>query len=206
MPTTEITIEDTEFFPQNWKVTPLQLTNNATQNSRFGGWIPQGNVRGMQHWHPAAQKDHTHVWVFHEFQGAAYNPAAGELLSIDYSEEQLQFNPPFPGAAIAWAPAIKQNGTVYVGPRNSFTHSTFTNDFNFTPFQGAELKELDEQDFLAFRDGALGGGDPATWHPDFSSSGSEITFGYSRGTSYTGKLSELRDHGIDDWKFVLTVA
>jgi hypothetical protein len=206
-PTSELTIADTEFFLQSWVAKPLYTTNGAQTNTRFAFWPNQGNVRGMQHLMPAAQTQDTYAFIFHEFQGGAYDPTVGEILSIDYAEEHLQFNPPFKGAEVFWAPAIKQNGVVYLGPTNRFTHSTSTFDTDFTPFKAVQLPDLESDDFVAFQSSNANGGKTQMRHPDFSEAGSEITFGYARSSSYTGREGvEWRDHAIDNWKFVLTVA
>lgn len=189
-------ISDTEFFGNNWSTQSLRATNGATESIRQGPWPPQGNVRGMVHNQPPAGALNTDLFVFHEFNGMTYTPASsGEILSINYSEDFIHFDPPFPGAAVRWGPAVRQNGVVYVGPTNMFTHFTYTTDTNFTPFKTGQMIDLDQNDFLAYSGSS---------HPDFSATGGQISFGFLRATTHTGPTVEARDHGIDNWQFALT--
>jgi hypothetical protein len=194
---TDVVVSDTEFFPSNWVTQALTATNGATESIRQGFWPQQNNVRGMIHNQPPANSVNTDLLVFHEYQGASYTPAnSGEILALNYAEDFIHFNPPFTGAQIAWRPAIRQNGQVYLGPANVFSHFDNTNDPIATPFATGQILDLDETDFVAF------GGSGA--NPDFSATGGTITFGYVRGTTHTGPVPEIRDHGIDNWNFVLT--
>ena len=191
----DVLISDTEFSDSNWTAEPIQLNNGASvtaTQANFQTLLPgQGNARRMVHTQTPAQAEDTNVSIFHEFQAASYTPSvSGAILAVDYSEDFIHFDPPFSGAEVLWGPAIQQNGTIYINPTDRFS--------NAANFVTGQLNDLDQTDFTS----ASGDGS----NPDFSSSGGTITFGYFRATSHTGPITEIREHGIDNWQFTLTTA
>jgi len=129
------------------------------------------------------------IAVFSFKNGATYTPSSqGAITSIDYSEDAILLVGG--GAGHTSAPALKQSGIIYT---------------------------------LVLSDGAFGTGD-ASWihhdtsgtrdrfrtltsstaHPDFSSSGTTIQFGFMRAISTPpGNVSATRTGGIDNWKVTI---
>lgn len=119
----------------------------------------------------------------HEFLGGSYDPStAGAITSLNYREDQIEFNPPWPGAAIGAGPLLFQNGVIYSGPDLTFTSLSW---------QTAELRGLTATDFTA-------GGS----HPDFSAAGGVIRFGFWRSNGNIG-AGYTTVSGIDNWSFTI---
>jgi hypothetical protein len=178
-----ITFNDVVFNPVDWSDTVLARDPGATetvQQDTVGG--NPGAFRHMMHQLPPS----TAIDVFHEFLPASYNPAAtGAITRIDYSEDQIEFNPPFAGAKIRSAPALIQGGIVYIGPAN---------DYGNTTWQTHALPNLAAIDFTEFA---------GSTHPNFSASGAPIHFGFFRFNAQTGSFPIVADHGIDNWSITV---
>lgn len=113
-----------EFNPGDWTASVIAVTGGATQsNQQLGGGGNPAAHRMMTHTFPGPSQ----IAVFHQFVGAIYNPATqGEILSLDYAEDHIEFNPPFGGAAIGASPALLQSGVVFFGPDLTFTTTAWT--------------------------------------------------------------------------------
>lgn len=177
-----IIISDEDFANSSWIVIVNQLTPGESQTATQS--LTGGNsdaFRSMTHGFSGSGT----LSVFHQYNDSAYTPAtAGAILSLDYSEDQIQFNPPFSGAQIGATPALLQDGIVYVGPGINFSS---------TSWAAASLAGLTAADFTAFGGSA---------NPDFSETGSAIHFGFQRFNSTGGVVSETQ-HGIDNWSVTL---
>ncbi len=181
----DVIISDTEFAPSNWTATVTLSTNGATQSATqvATGGNPDA-YRRMTHNLPAAVPGITDISVAHQFLGASYDPSIqGQIDSIDYAEDQIEFLPPFSGAAIGAAPALFQDGIRYAGPNINFTNTTW---------QSVSLTGLTASDWGVVN------------HPDFSATGSIIHFGFLRANTNTGpSVSFSTTHGIDNWSFTV---
>lgn len=178
-------ISDTDFLLSDWSATAIFTGNGGshTVSQSLTGGNP-GAYRFMTHTMNAGV---AHVDVFHEFLGASYDPSVqGGFGALDYQEDQIQFNPPFVGAAIGARPALIQGGETFLGPVINYTDLTW---------QTVQLSGLTANDFTGMTSGQ---------NPDFSSSGGVIGFGYfrrnSQGPGGTGRTNE---HGIDNWSVTI---
>ncbi len=187
-----VTINDTEFAAADWAATVTSSSGGATQSvSQPATGGNPGAYRHMTHVLPG----NSNIVVVHQYLGASYNPSLqGAIDSVDYTEDHIQFNPPFAGAAIGASPALKQAGVWYFGPDLTFTTLNW---------QTANLTGLTQLDFTG----------PGGSHPDFTASGGEITFGFHRsntnssggakGTNDIKGLGYSTNNGIDNWAYTI---
>lgn len=177
-----VTIADSTFLPANWSSNVEFSSNGASESNEqrmVGG--NSDEFRFMIH---DLDPGPAQISVSHLFLGASYNPSVqGAIESLDYSEDQIEFDPPFSGAAIGALPALFQDGQIFVGPDITFSNLMW---------QTTALNGLTASDFNA-------GGE----NPDFSLSGGEITFGFVRSNSNTTSSGRITQHGIDNWRFTL---
>lgn len=169
---------DTTFNNSDWSSTVLDATAGTTTSAvQQGAGGNPGAFRRMTHNLPGVSA----AYVFHEYLPASYNLAAGPITLIDYSEDHIEFNPPFGGAKIGWAAALRQGGTVY---------HTALNETPNTSWETGILNNLTALDFTEFN---------GTAHPDFSINGLPVHFGYLRwNTHFAGPITI--DQGIDNWR------
>ena len=127
------------------------------------------------------------LFVTHERLGASYRPSEqGAISYIDYSEAQRLIMSEFEGGAVSWTFAVIQRGR----PWNFFTE---TRQFANLDWATSGLCGLTAEDF----------GSPDN-HPDFSASGTEMTFAYVRFNTNTSETDTVTSvHGIDDFKVVI---
>lgn len=179
-------IADTTFLNADWQSTVLWSQNGTTA---IGGQFTSGgnpdSYRLMSHSMPHESA----IGVHHVYVGESYNPQTqGAIAWIDYSEDRIEFNPPFWGAAVGALFLLQQGGRSYhlsLDPNNAFT------DLSWTTKQRLRIKASD------FR--AISGAEP-----DFSAAGGEIHFGVLRSNSNTSvSIDSVITHGIDN--FVVTV-
>ncbi|MBC8239070.1 MAG: PEP-CTERM sorting domain-containing protein [Alphaproteobacteria bacterium] len=198
-------ISDTDFLAGNWTAQDLFANNGAagTAVQMIAGGNPDA-YRFMTHTMPgpvSLMVPATNLWIYHEFQGASYDPSvSGAIASVNYSEDQRQFNPPFAGAAIGARAAIEQAGVVYVS-------STHINYNHVGSWQTAVLPGLAAADFIDFASFGFAGGDDMFDNPDFSPTGSVIRFGFVRAnTTGTVGVLQVTEHGIDNWSYTTNAA
>lgn len=123
------------------------------------------------------------IEVFHGFTGALFTPALqGPIDSVDYDEDRIQLNPPFSGAVVSASAGLRQHGIIYRGPSSNSSS---------TSWESLSLAGLTETDF----DDGSGG------HPDFSSTGGPMQFGFIRSSSSSGNSNTTFTitSGIDNW-------
>jgi hypothetical protein len=177
---TDVVIADDAFPGSNW-TTLVSANNGATSaESQAAGGNP-GTSRYMAHNLPSPSS----IVVYHFYTAATYNPSvSGAIDSIDYREDQIEFSPPFFGAAIGARPALRQGGIPYYGPDLTYTSTSWT------------TRSLPGLTAASFSDGSTS--------PDFSASGGPIEFGYVRGnTNSPGGSFYVTQHGIDNWSYTL---
>ena len=114
------------------------------------------------------------------------DPAACPIDSIDASYDLRHFNPPA-GQAVAFSFLLLQNGTYY--------RSSLDNAFNdvWTDFTH---NDLTANDFFAIN---LATGIAGPGHPNFSSAGDPIQFGYASHNSSPGSTVNTRTAGVDNY-------
>ncbi len=178
----DIVISDQTFDSADWSTTFYSLSGSAssTVSQQTSGGNPDG-YRRMTH----TLVGISNIGVFHAYLPETYNPSAsGAIQSLDYSQDQAQFFPPFQGAAIGSTPALRQDGIIYFGPSLEYTNLSW---------QTATLSDLTASDFSN-----------AGLNPDFGATGSVIEFGYGRSNSNTGAGIYSTVHGIDNWSYTIT--
>lgn len=121
------------------------------------------------------------ITVFHLFD-QEYDPADGAITHFNYSEDRIQYDPPFPSAVIGGGLFVVQNGIRYTFPLTS-GGGTFAS----LSWERARIDDLGETSFAAGL--------------DFSENGAPIQFGFYRSNSH-GESSEAitTTHGIDNWR------
>jgi len=171
--------------PDLWTSTLTLTTNGSEATAELAGGGNPGGQRRMTHVMPGAddgENNPTQISVLHVFNGGGWDPGQdGPLSHIDFSEDAIEFEPPFGGAAIGAVFVVIQGGSTFIAPiyeDNAFTDTTW---------RTTRIEDLAPGDFL-----------PAPG-PDFSASGAPMTFGYNRSNTYrSGTLATLQ-HGIDNW-------
>ena len=131
-----------------------------------------GGYRRMRHVFPGAGS----ITVFHLGPVGTFDPqSGGRITGIRYSEDRIQFDPPFAGAAVAGGLFLQQGGRRYAKALPSFRS---------TAWERAELRLLPSE----FPD------------VDFSFGATPISFGYYRANSNTSDRAVGLSHGIDNWR------
>ncbi|RMF94797.1 MAG: PEP-CTERM sorting domain-containing protein [Candidatus Schekmanbacteria bacterium] len=127
------------------------------------------------------------VFGYHIRNGADYDPSTeGAIGSIDYSEDSIMFTGFGDGEATG--PALFQNGKYYYSAQLYSNQSVWTHQ---------SLLSLGEQDFHTLYDN--------NDHPDFSATGSIISFGFFRANTTTFGSYTI-DAGIDNWTLKINPA
>jgi hypothetical protein len=179
-----VVIADAFEAPSSWKDSLVAVTSagasDATSLQTTGG--NPGGFRQSVHTMPPNGS----VSVIHRLESASYNPASapagsGPIKHIDYAEDQIVLNPPFPGAAVASQFFIQQGTTFYFKSLPAFSSTTWT---------PATALNLTPADFT-----------PAGL--DFSAAGGVMHFGYLRANSNTSLAASTRQHGIDNFKVTI---
>lgn len=118
--------------------------------------------------------------VFHRYDGQTYTPSMdGAIAMIRYSDSRVVKIPAFVGGQVGAAVRIEQDGQLFTAAAEAFGDTDWVNF----------VVDLTADDFT-----------PAPG-PDFSATGGEIFFGYTRSNSNTtpGSL-QTSLHGIDNWR------
>ena len=177
---------DDTFDDSDWHITRMSVNNagsvSAVQEATGGN--PDSFRRIINHCAGTGT-----IYGFHMKLDAVYNPAVqGAIESLDYFEDSRMFVG-F-GQGQATGPALHQDGRFYFGPGMLSNQSTWTTQSR-TGVAG--------ETFVEFVNGS---GHDSGSHPDFSSSGSPITFGFFRRNS---NGTYTINAGIDNWSVVLSV-
>ncbi len=171
--------------PDQWTATTTASTNGAVPSAELAGGGNPGTMRRMTHDLPGTddgENNPTQIAVVHIFNGGGWDPAVdGALARLNYSEDQIELEPPFPGAAIGTLFVLVQDGTRYI----AFTNEN--NAFSNTTWQTTRVDGLTPDDFS-----------PAPG-PDFSANGAPMTFGYQRSNTSRSTVGIVTQHGIDNW-------
>jgi len=166
---TTLTFSDGSFDPANWST---QLFNFHTGGTATPTQAPSGGNPGsyqqVAYDTNAANdpNDNAAIYVFHAFAGAVVDPSVdGAITSVDYSWEVRAVS----GAGIFSGPALAQGANVYVSAGLLELTGTSTLWRSVSRLGVRDVNYGLIQDILEI--------DPAQ-DPDFSASGTPITFGY----------------------------
>ena len=194
-----ITFSDSTFNDEDWNRTSF-LQGNAQVVT--GNQITSGENQFRQIIHTLYPDPGMTSYAigFHQQIGAVYNPQLqGAISSLDYSEHSILFGGYYNGQTTGIA--LKQDGKVYrfwvgVTPESNWTTKSVQNlqegDFNLI---GKVPEDLGLASTVAPVDFGSG-----TEHPDFSSTGSPIEFGFFRSNSNCTTCGPYKIiAGIDNW-------
>ncbi len=178
----QVVIADQTFNDADWSSVVAGVTGNPTQTAAYS---PAGGVSGSYRQMVHHMTSNSYISVAHLYAAATYSPASqGAVQSMSYQEFYRVTNPPFPGAAIGIAPAIRQSGTLYFGPAVAPADTVWTSH---------SLANLTAADFATLN---------GSGHPDFSAVGGLIEFGYARSNA-SGATYDVQ-HDIDNWSYQIT--
>lgn len=177
-----VVIQDGQFLDSDWQVTVFTSTGATTTAQRLDSGGNADAYRFMTHQLPKS----SNVSVQHFYLGASYDPGAdGAIAAISYSEDRIQFHPPFGGAAVGALFFVAQANRVHYANDITFTNTSWTN---------RKLSCLEPDDFT------LSGG----VLPDFSASGAPLRFGFLRSNTNSSTSIDLElQHGIDNFRVVV---
>ena len=162
-------------------------SGHSETNPSTGG--VEGGFRQMNH----VVNGPGHVWVWHRFDGAGYDPSGqGAITSVEYGEHHRKIIPFNETSQITAYLAIEQDGHVYHAFMNG-------RGFTSTDWVAASKSGITSADFILTPGAAEG----APEKPDFTEVGGEINFGYVRANSTPGTGVGNLTHGIDNWRMVL---
>jgi hypothetical protein len=123
------------------------------------------------------------LFIGHLHNHFLYSPAAnGAIGSIDHAYDLIHINPP-PDQAVAYGLLLRQGDTDYSGPRDQIFPEAWQH-LSRTGLRAADFTKL-------------AGTGPI--HPDFSSAGGQIRFGFLSANTGTQDVQSTRQSGIDDF-------
>lgn len=173
-------ILDTEFLDSDWSALPF--FNN-------GGAVTQ--VRNVLGGNPDAYRFLTHdlppsssLSVFHRYEAGSYDPSTeGAIGGISVSLDDIEFEPPFVGAAVGQLFVVWQ-GDAYFYAKQDLTYAT-------TDWRTRRLFCLKPGDFAPYGEKL----------PDFSAAGGPMRFGVIRSNTNNGTIAPLTiQHGLDNFR------
>ena len=133
----------------------------------------------MEHLLPGTP-DGSSITAYH-LSDQEYDPAEGAISHLNYSEDRIQFNPPFEGAAIGTSLFLVQDGTRYL-------IAVADGVFRSETWERVRVEGLTEQSFV---EGL-----------DFSVNGAPIQFGFFRSNGHNASETGIvTNHAIDNWRF-----
>jgi len=175
------TYTDGTFTPSDWTSTKIIDTTPGSSATTSSVTQPSGGS-------PGAYRETTHTWssgailVAHDSAVALHDPSIEPVYSIDFSAQLNHLTGTSVGGAVGVRVGVRQGGAWYGGPTLNVFPATWG------PFSQNGLTANDFQ-FLA-------GGGPN--HPDFTSTGTILQFGYVTANSANGG-PVTKVVGIDGW-------
>ncbi len=191
---TPVIVLDGTFDSADWSIFRVKSvggTSHAVQQATAGG-NPDA-FRSMTHTLPPVPPGVlAEIIVTHLYLGSSYDPGLqGAIDHINYGEDGKMLSLPWPDAAAISRLALVQDDRLFLS-------NDFLDFIGNTSWQSNALANLTVSDFAA--DG--GSGD----RPDFSASGNDIKFGYTRSNTRSAILPPVPpdqdlvlEHGIDNW-------
>lgn len=197
-----VLISDQTFQLGDWDVSAVVVGDASyTFTQQLTGGIGSPPFRFMSHrLPPVLGSGGNTIFVTHVYTAARYDPRVqGAITSIDYSEAGKILNFPFPEAFSTTQPVVVQGGHIYRSPKFiRFIASNSSHDWETKSLTG-----LTAADFIR-----VGGSEND--HPNFSSNGGPIQFGFTRNNSRTSTLPPVPanqdmviDQGVDNWQIIV---
>jgi len=198
--------EDEEFAPTNWTfhVRTNGWGGTATNFHRANDGWPGAHLETRIAPNVPSATVYSIVHTVTLNEQARHHPAVeGEIFAINYQEQArlflLYLVPPYlrPGGEQRVALALQQDGLLYVAPLPEL----FINSTNWTQMEQSNLRAAD---FIQVPNGFA--------KPDFSTNGTEIVFGFYRGSSTPagsypnstpGSAGFTGVGGLDNWRVEL---
>jgi len=160
--------------------------------------VPSGGFPGLYRENSidhngASSGNPSQVMTFHLSVDALYSPQTqGAINLVDWSIDTILLQA-FPGAdGFACGAVVQQGGTIYGAPLGHTREWTWTNK---------SLTGLTSQSFARWDSARM------NWdwsrHPDFSTSGTTIRFGYFMASTHTTPGSQLRRVGADNFSVIV---
>jgi hypothetical protein len=177
---------DGEFDQTNWTIVTQTIVNGGTVvAAQVGAGGNPDAFREIQN--TVNGGNGSAIYGIHMNTAATYDPSvSGAVATVDYSEDSILFVGAGDGQATS--PAILQAGDYFFLQWDLFLYA---NQSVWTP---QSLTELTPIDFRTLLD--------ASSHPDFSTDGAQITFGFVRANS-TRDFGYSNQAGIDNWSVSL---
>lgn len=186
----QTTFSDGNFLDANWSASKI-FDSTPGASASFGAFqSPTGG-------NPGAFRETQHSYsgpgglaVGHLQTSAFFTPSLqGAIQTIDGSYDALVISVGS-SAAVGYGLALKQNGDYYLkGGAAVFPGAGWT-----------------VRTFIGLTSADFGRVDDATFHPDFSLTGSSIQFGYYTGNGTAFGTPEASDSGIDNWTVSVNAA
>jgi hypothetical protein len=182
----DVTFTDDTFTNVEWSTTVFNT--NGCQGTAAALEVAVGGNPGqfMRHHLTLFAGGSGNVWAFSHLMTAVYDPAvSGAIDHIDYSHDIMMISPN--DLQNAYAPAIRQNGIVYLGGYLR-TAGTFWDSQLLSGLKAADFYRLDG---------------PGT--PDFSANGPQMELGLAVGHSVANPNHIQREYysGIDNWRLTI---
>lgn len=195
-----ITITDNTYRLIDWKISgEIKGSGTFTVSQMSTGGNP-GAFRFMSYGLPPVPANDLYVvTVNHIFRNNIYAPAIdGEILALDYSEDGIILSFPYPDTASTTQPLLEQNGRLFRATK----FIRFVAQGTSHAWENMALEQLTANDFVAT--------DGSDDHPNFSTSGTSIRFGFTRLVSRGSTLPPVPsdqemviDQGVDNWQVVI---
>lgn len=185
----DVTLSDGTFDPGDWDVSVFYTEGNGGHLDFAAQMTSGGNpgafravaltVYGTDDQHPYSAFN-----VFHRWTPFVYHPATdGKIVSLDYAEDWINLIPG--GGGQATGPALRQGGFVFIDGHAATTQLQWTH-FGLARRTAADFAPVNVPNL----------------HPDFSTSGGPIEFGFYRANSASdGQYSTAA--GIDKWTITI---
>ena len=195
--TGRVEISDGEFSPTNWTSTTYHQetgTSLGTVTTLTSGGNP-GSYREMQFLWNGGPAEPRRIDVFFKYTPVSYTPSAqGAIASIDVSEDGriISDSHGAPTVSLPMRIALEQDGNIY---QNLIAQSVVESP----PFPGS-WTTVAETGLTSAHFSLIHGTGPS--RPDFSATGSEISFGYIRANSTGVAVREIVT-AIDNWQVTI---
>jgi hypothetical protein len=111
-------------FATGWTTTTLTGTVPATATAT-GAQVLTGGTGSTAPFRQVQHTGYNVIFAAHVHQPSTYDPATGEIVSIDYSYDLLGISLP-PGQAVAYRLLLLQNGSYYTAPNDQVITNTWT--------------------------------------------------------------------------------